>query len=92
MGRVVGRGDRGDTPVHIMTWELLLVPWDLPGDTMVGNPPANGEDPGDASSVPGLGRSPGGGHDNPLQYSCLGNPTAIRAWQTAIHGFLKSQT
>ena len=78
--------------LHIKTWELLVVPGDFPGNAAVGNPPANGGDPGDASSVPGSGRSPVGGNDNPLQYSCLANPTVIGAWQTTIHGFLKSQT
>ena len=38
------------------------------------NPPANAGDTGDTGSIPGLNRSPGGGHGNPLQYSCLGNP------------------
>ena len=41
---------------------------------VVKNPPANARDIRDAGSVPGSGRSPGGGHDNPLQYSCLENP------------------
>ena len=41
---------------------------------MVKNMPANVGDKGDAGSVPGSGRSPGGGHDNPLQYSYLENP------------------
>ena len=41
---------------------------------MVKNLPANAGDSGDAGSNPGLGRSPGGGNGNPLQYSCLGNP------------------
>ena len=41
---------------------------------MIKNPPANAGDLRDISSVPGLGRSPGEGHDNPLQYSCLENP------------------
>ena len=35
----------------------------------------------DAASIPGLGRSPGGGHGNPLQYSCLENPIGRGAWQ-----------
>ena len=43
----------------------------FPGGTMVMNPPANA---GDGGSIPGLGRSLGGGTGNPLQYSCLGNP------------------
>ena len=41
---------------------------------MVKNLPANARDIRDAGSIPGLGRSPGGGHGNPLQYSCLENP------------------
>ena len=41
---------------------------------MVKNPPASAGDVRNAGSVPGLGRSPGGGHGNPLQYSCLENP------------------
>ena len=40
---------------------------------------------GDMSSVPRLGRSLGGGHDNPLQYSCLENPVDRGAWRSAIH-------
>ena len=42
----------------------------LPNGSVVKNPPANA----DAGSIPGSGRSPGGGNGNPLQYSCLGNP------------------
>ena len=41
---------------------------------MVNNPPANAGDIRDAGSIPGSGRSAGGGHGHPLQYSCLGNP------------------
>ena len=49
-------------------------------------------DAGDLSSIPGLGRSPGGGHDNPLQYSCLENPTDRGAWRATVHGVAKSWT
>ena len=42
--------------------------------------------------MPGLGRSPGGGHDNPLQYPCLENPMDRGAWQPTVHGVAKSQT
>ena len=45
----------------------------FPGDAVVKNPPANAGDTGDVGLVPGLGRSPGGGNGNPLQYSCLEN-------------------
>ena len=48
---------------------------------VVKNPPANAGDIRDAGSVPGLERSPGGGHGNPLQYSCLENPMDREAWQ-----------
>ena len=54
------------------------------GGSVVKNLPANAGDAGDMGSVPGLGRSPGGGNDNPLQYSCLGNPTGQRSLM--IHG------
>ena len=46
----------------------------------------------DLSSIPGLGRSPGEGNGNPLQYSCLGNPMDRGAWQATIHGVAKSCT
>ena len=41
---------------------------------------------GDPRSIPGWGRFPGGGHGNPLQYSCLGNPTDRGAWWATVHG------
>ena len=47
---------------------------------------------GDLGSIPGLGRSPGGGHGNPLQYSCLDNPMNREAWQATVHEVAKSQT
>ena len=56
---------------------------------MVKNPPANA---GDTDSIPGLRRSPGGGHGNPLQYSCLENPMDRGIWQATIHKVSKSQT
>ena len=43
-------------------------------------------------SVPGLGRSPGGGHGNPLQYSCLENPVDRGAWRAMVHRVAKSWT
>ena len=50
------------------------------------------EDIKDMGSIPGLGRSPGGGHGNPLQYSCLESPMDRGAWQATIHRVSKSQT
>ena len=42
--------------------------------------------------IPGLGKTPGGGDGNPLQYSCLENPMDTEAWQAMVHGVAKSQT
>ena len=47
---------------------------------------------GDPGSTPGLGRSPGEGNGNPLQYSCLENPMDRGAWQAIVHGLTKSWT
>ena len=44
------------------------------------------------NSIPGSGRCPGGGHGNPLQYSCLENPMDRGAWQAAVHSFTESGT
>ena len=54
------------------------------------NPPANAGDIRVMGSVPGSGRSPGGGHGNPLQYSCLENLMDRGAWRTTVHGVAKS--
>ena len=47
---------------------------------------------GDTVSIPGLGRSPGGAHGHPLQYSCLGNPMDTGAWRATVHGVAESNT
>ena len=47
---------------------------------------------GELGSIPGLGRSPGEGNGNPLQYSCLENPMDRGAWWAAVHGVAKSRT
>ena len=59
---------------------------------MVKDPPANAGDIRDAVSIPGLGRSPGEGNDNPLQYSCLGNPMDRETWQAVVHRVTNSWT
>ena len=56
---------------------------------MAKNPPANAGDVRDMGSIPGLGRSPGEGNSNSLQYSCLGSPMDKGAWQATIHGVVK---
>ena len=57
-----------------------------PGGTVVKNPPASAGDTGVAGSILGLGRSPGEGNGNPLQYSCLGNSMNRGAWWATVHG------
>ena len=60
----------------------------FPDGSVVKNPPANA---GDASLIPGSGRSPAEGNGYPLQYSCLENPMD-RAWRATVHGVTKSWT
>ena len=55
-------------------------------------PPASARDVRDASLIPGSGRSPGGGHGNPLQYYCLENPMDRGAWWGTVHSVTQSQT
>ena len=59
---------------------------------VVKNPPAIAEDIRNMGSVPGLERSPGGGHGNPLQYSCLENPMDRGTWWATVHGVTTSHT
>ena len=61
----------------------------FPGGSVVKNLPANVREMG---SIPGLGRSPGGGHGNPFQYSCLGNPMDRGDWWATVPGVTKSRT
>ena len=59
---------------------------------MIKNPPANAGDVGNTGLIPGLGRSPGGGDGNPLQYSCLENPLDRGVWLAIAHKVPKSWT
>ena len=59
---------------------------------VVKNPHVNAGDVRDSGSTPGSGRSSGGGHGNPLQYSCLEDPMDRGAWQASVHKATKSQT
>ena len=73
-------------PLH---WNMVKCLVDFPGctsDLKKNNPPANAEDLRDVGSVPGLGRSPGGGNGNSLQYFCLENSMDKRAWQAISMG------
>ena len=59
---------------------------------VVKNSSASARDIKAVSSIPGSGRSPGGRHGNPLQYSCLKNPMDREAWRATVHRVAKSQT
>ena len=61
-------------------------------ETAVKNPPANPGDVRDMGLIPGSERSPGGGHDNPLQYPCMENPMDRGAWWATAHGVAESDT
>ena len=65
-----------------LIWDYLC----FPGGSLVKNLPANA---GDIGLIPVSGRSPGEGNDNPLQYSCLGNPMDRGAWRAVVHGVAK---
>ena len=81
---------------------LLLGPWylifkvDMYGTSqvvlVVKNLSANARDIRDTGLIHGLRRSPGGGHGNPLQYSCLENPVDRGAWKATVHGVAESWT
>ena len=73
-------------PNTLRSWSLEP---GCPGGALVKNLPAKA---GDAGSIAGLERSPGGGNGNPLLYPCLENPMDIGAWQAAVHGVAKNQT
>ena len=84
---------------NIMTSAMTLFPskvtcmgssWASQMALAVKNPPANAAGLRDVDSTPGSGRSPGGGHDNPLQYSCLENPMNRETWRATVHGFTES--
>ena len=67
--------------------------WSSQMALVVKNLPANAEDIlRDSGSIPGSGRSSGGGNGNPLQYSYLENPRGRGAWKATVHSISKSQT
>jgi len=69
---------------------VLLLQKCFPGALVVKNLSADAEDVRDAGSIPGLGRFPGEGHGNPVQYSCLETPIDRRAWWATVRGVAKS--
>ena len=62
------------------------------GILVIKNPPDKAGDAGDVGLIPGSGKSPEGGHGNPLQYSCLDNPMDRGTWWAMVHRVPKSQT
>ena len=69
--------------IHVGASQVALV---------VNSPPTNAGDMRDAGSIPGSGRSPGGGQGNPLQYFCLENPMNRKALWATAHRFAESDT
>ena len=64
----------------------------FPGGLVGQDSTCSAGDTGDAGLIPGLGRSPGEGHGNPLQYSCLDNAMDRGAWRATVHGVARSRT
>ena len=60
--------------------------------SVVKNPPVSAGNIRDTGSIPGLGRSSGEGHGNPLQYSCLEDPMGRGAWQATVHSVTELDT
>ena len=65
---------------------MYTLDWGFPGGSVGKEPACNARDARDMGSIPGSGRSPGAGHGNPLQYSCLENPRDRGAWWATVHG------
>ena len=83
---------------HSVSYPPTYTPWLFPGSLyflvapVVKNLPANAGDLRDTGSIPGLGRSPGEGHGNPLQHSCLENSMDRGAWRATVLGVARNQT
>ena len=75
-----------------MVFQIAMYNSGLPGGSVGKEPACNAGDGRDTGSIPGSGRSPGGGHGNPLQYPSLENPMDRGAWQATVHVVTKSQT
>ena len=66
--------------------QIVIFPPGFPGGAVVKNPLVHAGDTRHEGSIPGSRRSPGEGHGNPLQYSCLGNPMDRGGWRATAHG------
>ena len=86
--------DPNSPPPPALMNSSSLVSWDLQGfqgGSVVKNSPANVGDARDTGFIPGSEKIPGEGNGNPLQYSCLENPTDRGAWGATVHGVAKRQ-
>ena len=101
LGSILGQGTRSQMPQLKVRMLQLKIPhvvsktWCTQTDKFSGFPGgASGKESiyQCRSLIPGSGRSLGGGHGNPLQYSCLENPTGRKAWRTTVHRVAKSWT
>ena len=88
---LLSKYNREDTCMLIYTYMYISI-LGFPGGSVVKNLPANAGDTRHVGLIPGLGRSPGRGNGNPLQYSCLENPMDRGAWRAMVHSLTKSQT
>ena len=87
---ILGSKQWGRKSIEI-EWDQVT--WVFPGVSVVRNPPPKAGDIRDVGSIPGSGRSPGGGNGNPLQYFCLENPMDRGTWRvTVLDGVAKSWT
>ena len=88
------RKNKKQTQIQTNKMEQKSVPGSCESSGFPGG--ASGKEPtsnvGDLGSIPGLGRSPGGGYGNPLQYCCLENPMDRGAWWARVHGVTKNRT
>ena len=89
---MVTKGGGTTWEIGIDIYTLPWIKWASQVALVVKSPPTNAGGVQDASSIPESGRSPGGGHGNPLQYSCLENPMDRGAWWTTVHTVAKTQT
>jgi len=71
---------------HFLAINLFMYLWASQVVLVVKKLSASAGDIRHEASIPGSGRSPGGGHGNPLQYSCLENPVDRGAWRATVHG------
>ena len=89
---MVTKGGGTNWEIGIDIYTSLCIKWASQVALMVKSPPTNAGDVKEVSSIPELGRHPGGGHGNPLQYACLENPMDRGAWRTTVHTVAKTWT